>query len=291
MPLYKKIGFYLTQAYLRARYYDPATSRMLSEDPARQGTNWYIFCNNNPINFIDPSGLAYIPLRGTAEGDGYGVSWNGDTLSAGVWADDYNRLGTFTVGLGAKGQETYINADGKMMVWDETYYSMTMLTANDRAAGVTVTQISGTWYKDFSSPIGSALYNTANTAKNLDTASTVVSFMGQSFTGTLAKGAWFLSQVYHGAPWDIKRPDPWNTTVGAGTYPGWGVQVVYHGWLATPEELGNYTYGHIGHALGFGLNTLYAGSWAAAGLPVSGAAIANEFNDWTSIRSGYNSYK
>lgn len=46
--------------YLRNRYYDPATSRMLSEDPARQGTNWYIYCNNNPLKYIDPSGLTYV---------------------------------------------------------------------------------------------------------------------------------------------------------------------------------------------------------------------------------------
>ncbi len=42
--------------YLRARYYDPATSRMLSEDPARDGTNWYIYCYNNPIKYKDPTG-------------------------------------------------------------------------------------------------------------------------------------------------------------------------------------------------------------------------------------------
>ena len=44
--------------YLRNRYYDPATSRMLSEDPARAGTNWYIYCENNPVKYIDPLGLA-----------------------------------------------------------------------------------------------------------------------------------------------------------------------------------------------------------------------------------------
>jgi len=43
--------------YLRARYYDPATSRMLSEDPAKQGLNWYVYCSNNPVNRVDPSGL------------------------------------------------------------------------------------------------------------------------------------------------------------------------------------------------------------------------------------------
>ena len=46
--------------YLRARYYDPATSRMLSEDPVKQGLNWYVYCNNNPLKYIDPSGLTYV---------------------------------------------------------------------------------------------------------------------------------------------------------------------------------------------------------------------------------------
>ena len=58
MPLYKKIGFYLTQAYLRARYYDPTTGRFTSEDPAKDGLNWYVYCGNNPINRWDPTGGA-----------------------------------------------------------------------------------------------------------------------------------------------------------------------------------------------------------------------------------------
>jgi hypothetical protein len=31
--------------------------RFTSEDPARDGLNWYIYCYNNPLAFVDPSGL------------------------------------------------------------------------------------------------------------------------------------------------------------------------------------------------------------------------------------------
>ena len=51
------------QYYLRARFYDPATSRMLTEDPARAGLNWYTYCNNNPVNFVDPYGLDAILIN------------------------------------------------------------------------------------------------------------------------------------------------------------------------------------------------------------------------------------
>ena len=46
--------------YLRARYYQPATGRFLSEDPIRDGFNWYTYCGDNPIKFVDPWGLLKI---------------------------------------------------------------------------------------------------------------------------------------------------------------------------------------------------------------------------------------
>ncbi len=50
--------------YLRARYYDPNTGRFLSEDPIKDGTNWYSYAGNNPVLYIDPWGLADIFLTG-----------------------------------------------------------------------------------------------------------------------------------------------------------------------------------------------------------------------------------
>lgn len=43
--------------YLRARYYNPQSGRFLTEDPIRDGLNWYTYCANNPVMWVDPSGL------------------------------------------------------------------------------------------------------------------------------------------------------------------------------------------------------------------------------------------
>jgi RHS repeat-associated protein len=46
--------------YMRARYYDPALGRFISEDPAGFGggqVNLYAYVGNNPVGLIDPSGL------------------------------------------------------------------------------------------------------------------------------------------------------------------------------------------------------------------------------------------
>ena len=51
--------------YLMARYYNPVNGRFLSEDPARDGYNWYVYCDDNPAKHIDPSGLSGIKNDGS----------------------------------------------------------------------------------------------------------------------------------------------------------------------------------------------------------------------------------
>lgn len=43
--------------YLRNRYYDPSTGSFITEDPIKDGNNWYGYCEGNPVNAWDPTGL------------------------------------------------------------------------------------------------------------------------------------------------------------------------------------------------------------------------------------------
>ena len=43
-------------SYFNARYYDSTLGRFTGSDPAKDGLNWYQYCNSNPIRYCDPSG-------------------------------------------------------------------------------------------------------------------------------------------------------------------------------------------------------------------------------------------
>jgi RHS repeat-associated protein len=42
---------------LRARYYWPGVARFLTMDPAREGSNWYVYVRNRAIAQVDPTGV------------------------------------------------------------------------------------------------------------------------------------------------------------------------------------------------------------------------------------------
>lgn len=43
--------------YFNARWYDASLGRFTSEDPAKDGVNWYTYCGSNPLRWVDPSGM------------------------------------------------------------------------------------------------------------------------------------------------------------------------------------------------------------------------------------------
>ena len=102
---------YTTQLYhFRARRYDPETGRWLSNDPIgiSGGLNLYAFCSNDPVNFVDPSGLAILqngtdkPIivsGGLGFGNGHGFSPNvyySIILPGEVGGGRYHPLATFS---------------------------------------------------------------------------------------------------------------------------------------------------------------------------------------------------
>ena len=47
------LGMYFAQN----RFYDAETHRFTQEDPVKDGTNWYVYCGNEPTLHVDPWGL------------------------------------------------------------------------------------------------------------------------------------------------------------------------------------------------------------------------------------------
>jgi RHS repeat-associated protein len=39
------------------RDYEPGTARFTTVDPVRDGSNWFVYVNNDPVNWVDPWGL------------------------------------------------------------------------------------------------------------------------------------------------------------------------------------------------------------------------------------------
>lgn len=110
--------------YLRNRYYDTESSRFVSEDPIRDGLNWYAYCGGNPITFVDPLGLKPIPLRETIESLGGTVIWNAKKAYATVKLDNK----TLKVSSGDR-YGNYINSSsGKMFTDDEWLFSALAVT-------------------------------------------------------------------------------------------------------------------------------------------------------------------
>jgi len=92
--------------YNRARYYSPASSRFLSQDPsgfAGSGPELYQYAGDDPIDFTDPSGLE---LHGGGSGSGGSPVPNPKNLRGGCFA------GSLGAGFGMSVQFCAVNIGG-----------------------------------------------------------------------------------------------------------------------------------------------------------------------------------
>ena len=104
-----------------ARFYDPMLGRWLSQDPMRQFLSPYLYCANNPVNLIDPSGT-YAVKDSVADGEGgwiYFMTWTelqGITVrpnSYPGWSPDYSTFfNDFNHGYWGQGVDVEVDMGG-----------------------------------------------------------------------------------------------------------------------------------------------------------------------------------
>ena len=88
--------------YAKARFYDPVNARMISEDPIKDGLNWYMYVYNNPLKYTDPSGLYAVPLREWFDDQLQFITARFDETSGRLEWDD--RLQVVFISMSANGQ-------------------------------------------------------------------------------------------------------------------------------------------------------------------------------------------
>ena len=127
--------------YLRARYYDSENGRFISEDPAKDGYNWYSYCGGNPVMFVDSSGMKYEELRELAETIGAEILWDSNTKTAIVTLDGVTKKFSVDKSIDQANGTTFIDStNNKMYVWGSDFA---------KQFGATYSEISGDGYSGY----------------------------------------------------------------------------------------------------------------------------------------------
>jgi hypothetical protein len=87
------------RAIPRTRYYDPELCRFIQADSVLDGLNRYAYCANNPIIYVDPTGLEWITVAP-------GVEYDTDSTKDGYEGSGIYTYDNSTIILGAE------NSDG-----------------------------------------------------------------------------------------------------------------------------------------------------------------------------------
>ena len=243
----------LGYTYLRNRYYDNASGRFISEDPVRDGLNWYSYCGGNPIDLIDPMGLFDYNTKLSYDPGHYSddvkalqneLAWHGYLEDSDI--DGYFGGNT----LAAVNQ--YKEDNG---LWnDGEYYGVVGLTTwkhlglmyreqTDIDAGVQIMTIGAKQYFDISEAVNIAVIRATGEFQN--------------HSGDFE---WFRDTVGDYGKWNIKRnAEVWSSTLGISKN-SYYYEKMFYGRPVVIDDIGNITYGYLGKAANFSERTLNAGS-------------------------------
>ena len=178
----------------------------------------------------------------------------------------------------------YLKTDKNAAKGNASEYLTNELTETDKKAGLKVVEKDGQFYYDYTDVVMNRMKEVlpdfyarkvlsyedyvdkftlkVNDKYPIGSEPTVTDY----YENVLGKLAFFFFQVTHGAPWDIKRDDPWRMQFGDIKMPYYGVkkeEFLFQGELITREDLGNITYGYLGSAMGLGEITLFWGAGVA----------------------------
>ena len=88
--------------YYRARYYNPHIGRFMQTDPIGydDGINWYAYCGNNPLVYVDPSGCTSALVGALSVHGGYWANKLEQPAYPGSWSSWINFFGWYAHGEG-----------------------------------------------------------------------------------------------------------------------------------------------------------------------------------------------
>ncbi len=125
--------------YFGARFYDPEVGRFISMDPAKQGINYYAYCNNNPLAYTDPDGRCPVfvvtGIAGAIIGGAYGAYTSYTTTGQVNWgtvAKDAATGGLIGAGAGALAGVLYAGTTAAITIATESGVGVWALGAAQR---------------------------------------------------------------------------------------------------------------------------------------------------------------
>jgi RHS repeat-associated protein len=276
--------------YAQARYYNPSVGRFGATDVIKGYAvlpitlNEYAYCINNPKKYVDLDG-EFFTLITAAVGAVAGA------VTGGI--SSYVTTGSVCWGVVATGAIV----GGVTGFTGGVVAGIVAGTVTNSHANQLPTS------RDVTDEVNAALRPTVQEAMRRSVTpynDTVRYAIGCGMTENLL---WFYNQVDREKTWDIKLRTSWEgdkvegTTGTIGTeFPGVGVPVTFRGHTMTPEQLGNYTYGYIGAALGLELEELRLGSTYAAFIRgesnwYNPLQWIDELCDWCDILRGFNDFE